>query len=579
MVLGFVASLVCRVSRANAATLLLAASIAMLGGCATADLNDDAAATAPLTQAGDQAMAGLEASRAKLDDQSAALARQMADLGGALTADQQRKYATAFAALPEVARTTEEFERSAAALDRELRALITSPAKLASMRGRWGGDSGLYEAFKTLATTRYAGTSIVFASHILGRDPAYSWVRVSPSQVVREVLTPALPGAFAGLLLTTGSASSAVSELRRLFEASDGKGDEALAWIETYRTFSGTYGDATTILAIEDEPIGKALKPIGAILAMWEVGDGVSQLTRGNARAALDRFVNGGPESVAALAEGTSAIRRVMFGIAETPFAEKVIKVAGKVGAALGVVAGIIATIEDLKKWDGSGDAKLRVLGDVVSIGAAVLTLVGVASGGAVLGVAALGISLLAEYFHDQRLAREDALQKAPCLAAVFPSDPALAHTLAIAQAAEIEILSKDFAMSPEVVQRTAKVYPDALTHEKWQAMPLRWIGLLVMKDIFVLTGSEIATVLEKIAGAETNPDAREYKLHFFVSYLADGGGWDGTSLTSRSAALAWLRSREQSETFKLLGWRLGSAAWQKVVADVTGYLQSVPAR
>jgi hypothetical protein len=560
----------------------LVAMATLAGGCAVDSSPADAEQAAALTGDAGQAVSNLRDAIDARDEMDAALARQLSQIGDALTPDQQRAYARAFAALPDVQRTTTTYERSAAALDAALRAIVSSPQKLASVghpaiyQG-WAympaTDGGLYDAFKLLAQTRYAATSLRFAAHVLGGDPAYAMVTASHKQVVKDLVLPALPLAFASALVAKGSSVSALADLKDMLDAAHGKAEQAVKWIERYRTFTGAYETNPDLVKIEDQPVGKALHAVGAVLAIWEVGDGVTALTRGNAEEALRHFVKGGPDSVSAVAEATSAYRHIVLGVDKTPLAEGVVKVAGKVGAALGVVASVINTLGDLQKWNASDDAKVRVLGDLVGVGAGLLALVGAGPAGLAVGGIGLGIGLFADFLRDQRISTQDRDQKRACMPMVFPRDPGLAHTIAAADPLVIRTLS-DMWMRGVDIQRVASLDPDAFTNEMRRPMPIQWVGLEVTREIFTLTGAEMATLLERVAGSETDANRRAYKVDFFLRYI--GMAADYTGDMTVASGVSWLHA--QASTY-LVDGRNGSldpATWKAMLDAAATYVQSV---
>jgi hypothetical protein len=566
-----------------AGALSIVAMAAFASGCAADAAPEDAAASALSGSAG-QAVDDLHAAMDHRDEDNASLMRQLAQVQYALTDAQQRAYVKAFFALPEVAANGASLERAAASLNGELLAIMNDPQKLAEVlhtvtayrapRPVWT-DSGLYDAFKLLTQTRYAATSLRFAAHLLGDDPAYTGVRHSHEDVIRDLVAPSLPTAFASMLVSTGSSRSALTQLESILDLAHGKCEMVAKWIESYRTFTGAYDTNPDLVKIENTSVGKSLKALGAVLAIWEVGDGVSALVRGNADDALQHFVKGGPDSVASLAEGVASLRRIFQGAEKTEIAESVVKIAGKVSGALTVVAGIIDTVGDLRKWNASDDAKVRVLGDLVGIGAGLVTLAGLSAGGWVLGVAALGITLVADFLRDQRLASQDRDQKGRVMPAVFWYDAGLARTIARANSDVLQTLHDELRMFAPDIQQMARVYPDGLTGERFPFMATQWVGLEVTQWIFGLPGSEVAKLMTVVAGTGGSEAERSYRVNFFIRYLA--GAWDYDSTLSVNDALAWLKAQGSgdAEQYALLGSGIDAPTWEKMLADAATYLKS----
>jgi hypothetical protein len=553
----------------------LAVSCATVSGCAAEAASEGKSAPSPLSADGQRARDGLEQAKSARDEQNASLARQMSQIGKTLTEDQQRTYAQAFEALPQVQATTTIFEVSAAALDHELRSIMTNPATLASTLLAPWDDGGMYDSVKLLVDTRYAPTALLFAAHVIGGDPAYRNLGVSKDQVINDIVIPALPAALASLIVQYGGADEAIAQLKEILSSAQEQCSQLIDAIETFQDLTGASDLNPDAVKIGDTSVGKAVSAAGAVLAFWDVADGVSDLARGNARKALEEFATGGPASVEALAQATGAFRRIMFGIEKTPLANRVVAIASKVGAAVAVVASILQTFDDLKQWNASDDAKVRVLSDIVSVGAAALTLVGFATGGVVLGFVAIGIMLFADFLQDQRLSAEDLQEKTACLAKVFPYDPLLAQTLVKADPAEVQELSDTLGMSPSAIQSVALMYPNGLTDEQFPAMPARWIGLEVMQSIFSLKGDAFATVIQKVANGEPDTLRRNFKVHFFLAYLAIASDWDASMITSKADAVSWLRNQANSDTFQLYSDGFDQGEWTRIVNDVAGFLQT----
>lgn len=145
----------------------------------------------------------LQDAAARVEETDARLARQMAQIGLALTDEQRQRYATAFFALPDVSETHRSFITAAGTLDRELGKLVST--HLAEvMRTVWGGvlsadhygPSELYADYKLLAGSPVATGALAFAVCVAAKDRAYANVRVSREQVESEILGPALPAAL-----------------------------------------------------------------------------------------------------------------------------------------------------------------------------------------------------------------------------------------------------------------------------------------------------------------------------------------------------------------------------------------------
>ncbi len=563
--------------------LPILALTALLIGCSagsdeassTANQSDAISALPDAKTAADRLRIAMDA----VDQIDGRLAKELGQIGPALTDDQRRAYMQAFDELPEIKVARADYLASAIALDDELTAIVSDPDNLRTVMGgvkvtRQGGfgtyqetvygPRDLYEEYKLLASTPVASGALRFGAHLVGHDMAYAAVGVDDQRVADEIFAPALPRALGEQLLDTGDSKSALDSLRKVIGPAKEIGLKISERIEKFYDDANVADLSASDLRIRG--LGKALLAAGTVLAIWEVGDGVSLALHGDFKAAIEELVKGGPDAVAGLAQATTLFRQVIRGQKATEWAAKVGRVAARIGAGVGVVLDTIALIGDLKNWNASDADKVEVLGDLLAIAGGVAVMLGVGGPiGPVLAILSIGVHLFADFLRARAEEAKEHDEKYACLTAMG-MDPDLRDTLLHVWDEALHNLREIHHFTPEHVQWLAKNDNHALLGDL--PMPVRFYGMESLEYIFNLTGDQPYDFLVAVVGSESDPLRRRYMLESVLRDLEMGQGFSYDM--SKSDALGWFNYESQGV---YVSDSTARAVWQRAFQNARAYL------
>jgi len=196
----------------------------------------------------------------------------------------------------------------------------------------------------------------------------------------------------------------------------------------------------------------------------------------------------------------------------------------------------------DAGKWHDSMDAKVRVFGDIVALGASILVLAGAGPIGPILGAVAMGIHFLADWLEGRRLAETERADLAACLPAAGISAK-LTQAMIESSPVLVRILAKEVLLGPADIQWVLETDPTIVSEKSYT--PMRFIGLQVAQIIFALDRGETMGMLRAAVGAETDAQKAEYKLDMFLRATEFGAGFRGDM--TKAEGLAWLNAEADS--------------------------------
>ncbi|MBX3215804.1 MAG: hypothetical protein KF850_27445 [Labilithrix sp.] len=521
-------------------------------GCAAETFEDSASSRSASSEGpvAKQAAEKLKAAVEKKDATDVRLGRALARVSPMITIEENRRFVSAFQALPDVRVVSADYHARASALDAELRRILSRDSELSAVMDGltlegtdyivYGPDQ-LFEGYALLAQSPSASGALAFAARLLAGDPKLAAVRASDREIVERILIPALPGTYLQNLLTSGSNERATSLTKEILSTGGSKLRSTARWLDTHNKLTGNDITADTI-QVSGRSVGEALRGVAAVMAIWELG---GDLSRGDVEAVIQGFVKGGPGAVSGLAQATSLFRRVLLGIDETPLADLVVKYSGNLAKGISFVSTIFSLIENAGQWNEGAAAKVRVAGDLVALGASVLVLVG-ASGpaGLVLGTVAVGIHLLADWLESRAIAAQERSDLAACLPATGVGSVLVDRMLG-SHPALVRILSETVKLSPTDLQWFMTVYPEAVASDSYT--PLQYIGVQVAQKLFDLDGAETRGMLTAVIGSESDAQKKTQMLDMFLRGLEYGQGWNGD--ITRAQALSWLDREATSDT------------------------------
>ncbi len=517
----------------------------------------------------------LEDAAAVVEETDARLARQLSQIGPALTNAQKQKYTTAFLALPDVTANHQRFITAARDLDRELGKL--EGTRLADVMatihgGALGldhyGPNELYADYKLLAGSPIATGALAFGIHVAAQEPAYARVRIAREQVESEIVAPALPAALVEQLLRTGTVDGALDALEAKTKLLEGS--QAARVLSELRQFRAS-ASAAVFTASLDTPMGKAETACGAVIAIWEAGGVVA--ARPQFEAALLAILRGGPSAVGTLARAINVLRVNVLGLPSSELAAGVANAAVRIGGGTTVVLGLFnllgppGQLGDLDKWNANLSDKIRIVGDLVGIAGGVAALLALGPAGPVLGVLALGISIFATLLHDREIADQDARDKRGCLPALGLA-PALTDTLLRSSKDVLQRMHDDMGFAPEQIQWLATTSPHLVVDDVPHVMA--WKGFQVSHAIFGLTPTQNFELAQAVVGDAAGSEDREFMLlHFLIDIDADPS-WNAG--LSRAQALAWMAYSGSPD--KAGGWGGHERdMWMAIFAHAKTYL------
>lgn len=529
----------------------------VLVGCADAGVEPVAsnAGAATDTTAARTAVSDLEDAIEKKEEVDTRLGRAVGRAGGILTAKQQADFVRAFNDLPDVTQIEQNYQAKSRNLATELDKVKVDPEAI-----RTYGARKLLDAYAKVARTPQAIVAMKFGTDVLSRRVVLQGVE--DEEILEKVLGPALAGGYLAALFETGSVEQATNQTIGILETGTGTALQIAGWLQKYNAFHDTDVLARSLNISSDATL-KGLRTIAGLIAIWKLGD---DLARGQAEQLLQDFLTSAPSAVTGIASATALFRRVVMGIEKTPLADAVVKWSGKIAVGIGIITNGLALWHDAGKWNDSLDDKVRVVGDVLAIGASILVLVGAGPVGPILATVAIGLSFFADWLEDRRLARQEQADIAACLPQTG-LDAKLVKTILDAEPALLRVLVEDVKLGPADVQWLLTVAPQAASLQ--DAPPLRFLGIRITQKIFELDSKETAELLHAALGAERREAEGAVQMDAFFRAL-DFGGIRGDM--TRAEALDWFDNYAVIPTMTEPRLSLVTAA----VKGARGYLANV---
>lgn len=522
--------------RRTAAVFALSFAVGTSLGCAS--VGDDSAQSAQALDNRDDAYIMIEKQRGALFDKEKAHAAviergrdELAQLSPALTDDQLKSYATAFAKLDASKKALAEYVDASIALAKTLDEVLANPGLLEQMMTLERGQ--MRAAHMELAKTPASGATIRFIGKVLTKD--------DPDRLVEGALVFALPSAVFEALVRTRSVPAA---LDRVAADLGGKGGplpsvvDALLAMKTSTAFlTSTDGGA----------LNDALRQVAAVVSIWKAGESPatsSFATGGNDAAKNLRLaVQNSPNAVRAVAWGANSMRMALGGTQSEwlTAASAGAKVAG-MGINFALAAfDVAASFGDLD--DGSD--KVRLLGNGVSLVATALAFTPVGAAGIALGAAAFAIKMYASYLAKKEKWDLYKEEKAACLKGVVPDDAVSplseAHPKHLAFFGSLGMAAADVQWLAPRIHET----PSGIDGNLWGGITSTsngnaMLALRVADKVFRLSTKEDGSLLKAAAGTGSIAEQSKALWLFFgmLEYQPNASGWKDTASTSTALSI-----------------------------------------
>lgn len=504
---------------------LFAVLSVVLVGCADvpAEERGSSESAATDTTAAKTAVADLKDASEKKEEVDVRLGRAVGRAGGLLTAKQQADFVKAFNELPDVQQIEQDYQAKSLNLAAELDKVAADPEAIATY-----GARNLLKGYEMVAKTPQALAALKFSVDVLAKRVVLAGVK--DEDVVEKVLAPALPGGYLQALIETGSVESATDRTIHILERGTGTALKVAGWLQRYQAFSDTDLLAQSLRIPSDGAVA-GLRTVAGLIAIWKLGD---DLLRGDSEKLLQDFFKSGPTAVTGVASATALFRRVIMGVEKTPLATSVIKWSGKIATGIGIITNGLALWHDAGNWNDSLDDKVRVMSDVLAIGASILVLVGSGPVGPIVATVAIGLSFFADWLEGRRLAAQEQADVEACLPATG-LDAALVKTIVTSEPALLRELVEDVKLRPLDMQWLLMVDPYAASLE--MGAPLQFIGIRITQKVFDLDQEETADLLHAALGDERRAEEGAVRMDAFFRAL-DFGGIRGDM--TRAEALDW---------------------------------------
>ena len=568
-------------------TLALALLCSAGAGCAVAAEEDEAASHDALQSpqaAAKAASAALEAARTEQLAIDTRLARELSAVGPALTTRQNEAYVRAFYALPENKDVRTKYLAASDALAKEISGLLASPTALATvMAGPTFGGRGvqvsnfgpedLYHACTVLAQSPAALPALQVAVRALSKDPAFAKWQKTPAQIADEILGPALPNALVAKLLVEKDTDTALASLHDALSGAVDVAPQVAGAIDLIRR---SQGKPVSVAAFEKRPLGKFVTGLSVIVAIWDMGSGLNDLRQNDLRAGLQELLGGTVGAAASLGVAADTYRVFLHGGVAPKWAGSVTKIAERLGGGIAGVFAVIDLVESAGRWNAGNGEKIEVLANCLSLASAVGALVGATAASGGLGIIALGALLLAQVLEDQQAAAQERSDRERILPTVGLDksvvDKGLVATLVAAEPAMLSMLVNDLSLSVADVQWLGSEYPSAITGVQPSGGPTMLLGLLILDDVFALSGADMAGFLRAIASGETDPVRRAFVLRLVTQTLyfgADEGRLESSMTKQR--VLAWFDAAATSTS--VVSSPDARASWKAACGRARSYL------
>lgn len=569
-------------------TLALALLCSAGAGCAAAEEEDQASSRDALQSpqaAAKAASAALEAARTEQLAIDTRLTRELSAVGPALSARQNEAYVRAFYALPENKDVRTKYLAASDALAKEISALLASSTALATVMaapavGGRGvqvstfGPEDLYHACTVLARSPAALPALQVAVRALAKDPAFARWNKTPAQIADEILGPALPNALVAKLLVERDTDTALASLH---DALSGAVDVAPQVASAIDLIRRSQGKPVSVAAFEKRPLGKFVTGLSVIVAIWDMGSGLNDLRQNDLRAGLQELLGGTVGAAASLGVAADTYRVFLHGGIAPKWAGSVTKIAERLGGGIAGVFAVIDLVESAGRWNAGNGEKIEVLANCLSLASAVGALVGASAASGGLGIIAIGALLLAQVLEEQQAAAQERSDRERILPTVGLDrslvDKGLVATLVAAEPAMLSNLANDLSLSVADIQWLGSEYPSAITGVQPSGGPTQLLGLMILDDVFALSGADMAGFLRAIASGETDPVRRAFALRLVTQSLYFGveeAGRLDSSMT-KQRVLAWFDAAATSTS--LVSSTEARASWKAACGRARSYL------
>jgi hypothetical protein len=434
----------------------------------------------------------------------------------------------------------------------------------------------LYHACTLLAQSPAALPALRVAVRALAKDAAFAKWKKTPTQIEDEILGPALPNALVAKLLVSKDADTALSALHDALATAVGAAPQVADAIDRIRK---SQGKPVTVAAFEKRPLGKFVTGLGVIVAIWDMGSGVSALRQGDLRGGLEQLLGGTASAAEGLGVAADTYRTFLHGGVAPKWAGPVTEIAGRVGGGIAGVFAVIDLVDSAGRWNAGNGEKVEVLANCLSVASAVGAVVGASAASGGLGIIAVGAMFLAKYLEDQQAAAQERSDRERILPTVGLDkalvDKGLVATLVAAEPAMLSRLAGDLSLSVADIQWLGSEYPSAITGVQPGGGATQLLGLSLVDDAFSLSGDEVAGFLRAIAAGETDPTRRAFALRLVTQSLYFGVTEAGkiSSGMSKQSVLAWFDAAATSTS--VVSTPDARAAWKAACGRARAYLAS----
>lgn len=505
-------------SRSTAFGVLLALTVGLgaIVGCAAPAAGEELGASGSASSTNDARTRLRTAIDAK-ETVDARLVLALGRVGPMLTEAQLRRFIADFQARPEMASVYAAYTEGAEDLARELASVLHDEGRLARVMAegrRSRADltpASLYASFEMIASTPNAGISFEFAVRLLQNDPALAAVARDPVDVVRNILLPAMPNAFLALLMQTGSLSQASAELLDVMGSLKDNADGLATWL--------TLGAKTRAPAFElaGQSVTPALNTISGMISIWKILESGLSF---DAQGFVTQLGLQGPGAVAGIADGLAHFRRYFLGADHSPGLHRITQVAGRLSGGIAALTSVIGLSEDLKLWDRSASAKIRVGADLVGIASGLLAAFAPSGIGAPIAAAtSLGLVLIASALESAEDAAREEQAKAD-LRVGLPragAPASLVDTMIAADPTLVAQLGHGVGLDATAFQWLIGVAPSTVAWSSLDGPHVGYGGVVWLKELFALDGPGAADLLRAVVGGESDPVKREAMIDLFV--------------------------------------------------------------
>jgi hypothetical protein len=553
---------------------ILATTLALSAGACSADPDSEEVSSAAdsLTSARVEYDA-LRDADANLERLETRLSRELIELAPALTTDHVKRYTSEYRKQPAYLEAHAKYRSATANLAAALRKSLPELDVIARSHARprpipvpapnapppnvepiyelpaaevGNLRSEIVDYYALLARTPAAADALAFASHLVERDTFYAKALMDSATgghttqtIVDRIVAPALPQATVAGLARTNDAALTMDELRTLAGAQSivskvvGLADafaRSAARDRTllHRSISGGSEDVTRAFQLGDTKLGAAIDTVGVILTLWTLGD--TSKAHPDALAQLLSTLEQTAAGFDAVLSGTQLVRRFIFGLEASATLDKTIKFVGKIGTGLGVLIGAGNAIEDLRHWNASDAAKVRLLGDVLGMASGVLLVAGAGGPlGLAIGLASIGVMFFADALAageawrlEEAEQRSMSDEKRIILRLIGLEEP-LPETLAFADASMMSALSKNLEMTSPLLRKLALLDPGVVRPNAYER-PKRYVRAQMIKCGLRLNGEQLYEMLAATAGTESRARKAELVDRFFMYFEHEYG-------------------------------------------------------